>query len=569
MTDPSANASNLRHAGKVRAAHCCTLSRCLAVWLFGFLGFSCGCESAPRNYSAIRAYYNYDFTTAREAVRDDAYIQNEQVLLNNARLGVAALADGDNTEAEQALGRVFNWLSTAGLNEDRTTAAVWVHEGVRIWKGEPFEQALLYHYVATQYAVQDDWENARAAASNALFRLTDFGGDKSSEDLTRSAAEDDNFLDIEYTAVDTNFALGFVMQAIGSKLSGASGFDAQLNAAVAINEDLNALTDRIRSGFDTLLIVDYGKGPTKIAYGPDDALLRFDPQERHRGPITVNINGSHAAKLNPVCDIDRMAVDHRWNNLEDIRIAKSVIGDVLVVSGFAVAAHGGNRDSLETVLAGLGMMAAGALTKSGAKGDTRYFEFAPQSIYIVPLALGDVSDLELAIQGDVGSRVVLDNVRPGTAENPRTIYLRIHGADSPDPQWLTAITPYYTNDFNAPSAGALPYIGGGRDVSMPSRTLLQTYQAGGFPTEFTPGDLIDLYRVDEELFLGSGMDPANDIPRNSSYRHILETGRAIFTPQPYSMGYKRLMYQPHDPYEPRSERLRNIAARLRVRQDEP
>lgn len=540
----------------------------LAFWLCGFLVFSAGCESAPRNYSTIRAYYNYDFTTARESVRDDAYIQNEQVLLNNARLGVAALADGDNMEAEQALGRVFDWLSTAGLNEDRTVAAVWVHEGVRIWKGEPFEQALLYHYVATQYAVQGDWENARAAAGNTLFRLTDFGGDQSPEDLARKAANDDDYLDTGYTAVDTNFALGFLMQAIGSKLAGASGFDEQLDAAVAINCDIAAIAERIRGGFDTLLIVDYGKGPTKIAYGPDDALVRFDTQERHRGPLVIDIDGNRAATLNAVCDVDQMAVDHRWNNLEDVRRAKSAIGDVLLVSGFAVAAHGGNRDSLETVLAGIGVVAAGLLTKSGAKGDTRYLEFAPQSIYVAPLLLGSTRDVELAIEGDSGSRLVLDDVHPGTVDRPRTIYLRIHGTDSPDPRCLTADTPIYTNDHTGAPPGSVPYILGGRDVSTPSTAALQSYHASGVFTGFATADLIDLYRRDEELFIGSGMDPAGDVPRDSSYRHVLDGGRAIFTPQPYSMGYKRLMYQRHPQYEPQSELARNIAEDLRVREED-
>lgn len=117
-----------------------------------------GCQNAPRNYSAIHSYYDYNFTGAREALRKDAtQRRDEQVLLNNVRLGMAALADGDTTEAEQSLGKAFELLSTAGLNKDRTIAAVLDHEGVRIWKGEPFEQALTYHYVAALYAIMGDW----------------------------------------------------------------------------------------------------------------------------------------------------------------------------------------------------------------------------------------------------------------------------------------------------------------------------------------------------------------------------------------------------------------------------
>ena len=139
---------------------------CLAVWFSSFA--LSGCQSPPRNMSAVQAYYDYNFNGAREALRGDALLRNdEQTILNNTRLGMAALADGDLAEAEQALGHSFELLSTAGLNKDRTIAAVLDHEGVRIWKGEPFEQALTYHYVSTLYALMGDWENARAAAANS------------------------------------------------------------------------------------------------------------------------------------------------------------------------------------------------------------------------------------------------------------------------------------------------------------------------------------------------------------------------------------------------------------------
>jgi hypothetical protein len=52
--------------------------------------------------------------------------------------------------------------------------------------------------------------------------------------------------------------------------------------------------------------------------------------------------------------------------------------------------------------------------------------------------------------------------------------------------------------------------------------------------------------------------------RNPSFRHILEGGTGLFTPHPDSMGYKRLMYTPRDPYVPKSKLVRNAAERIRV-----
>ena len=517
-----------------------------------------GCQVNPaRNMQAIHAYYQYDFTTAREEVRGVAEeVVNEQVILNNLRLGLASLADGDTAEAERVLLRVFEWLSTAGLNEDRTTAAVLLHEGVRIWKGEPFEQAMAYYWIASLYATKGDWENVRAAATNALFRLTDFGQDRlqrnpSQADLARRAAEDPSFLDRGYTVVNTNFALGFLMQAIGADLSGAPGAAGLYDAAMRINPHLAPIIDTLRQGtYDTLLMIDYGKGPTKRSYGPDNALSRFEPQDRGDRMLRVRTSRSNE-RLPPVTDMNVMATDHRWNNLENVRQAKSAIGDVLVTGGFVTASIGANHDSTEAQLAGLAMILSGLLMKSGAEADTRYLEYTPAAVYLVPLTLGSADQIELQVEQDPGSKLILPDVRPGSAGNPRAIYLRLHGPDSPAPTWLTATTLRHGNDHAGVRPGDLPWILGGHDVSTPSRTVMQAYHDHGHLQHMTLADLQDVYRA-EELHLGSGMENRPGVRKNPSFRHVLEGGTGLFTPAPDSMGYKRLMYSPARPYTPRS-----------------
>ena len=171
-----------------------------------------GCGPSHNSFvSAGAPYYAYQYTAAREMLREPAETKvDENVILNNVRLGLAAMADGDAQEAERTLGRAFDYMSTAGLNKDRTTAAVVFHEGVKIFKGEPFEQALTYYWVSTLYATMGDWENSRAAAANSLFRLTEFIGDAKNG---RTPPPDGR----DYTVVDTNFALGFLMQALGQR----------------------------------------------------------------------------------------------------------------------------------------------------------------------------------------------------------------------------------------------------------------------------------------------------------------------------------------------------------------
>ncbi|MHC4948194.1 MAG: hypothetical protein ACYTG1_08020, partial [Planctomycetota bacterium] len=275
-----------------------------------------GCSSsgsAPaRRPEAVDAYYAYDFATARAAVRRGARRRDEQVLLNQARLGLAALADGDLDEAEVALEPAFDLLSTPGLNDDRNTIAVLTHERVRIWKGEPFEQALLYHYVAVLYACRGDWENVRAASVNALRRLEDFDADR----VAAGAP----------APVPAGYRPARLLLAIATELSGAGDAEPLFAAiAEADGPDAPPVTDAYRAGaFDTLLVVDYGKGPTKVAWGPDWSRTELLPQEQHHGPLLVTAPGAAPARSPAAGDVDELALDYRWDRLAGARQAKSV-----------------------------------------------------------------------------------------------------------------------------------------------------------------------------------------------------------------------------------------------------
>jgi hypothetical protein len=533
-------------------------------WALGALALVLGaCQGPPSNVDAVDAYYRYDFTSAREALRRGAYAQrDEQVLLNNLRLGMAALADGDLEEAERSLGTSFELLSTAGLNRDRTTAAVLTHEGVRIWKGEPFEQALAYHYVAVLYALLGQYDNVQAAAANSLFRLTDFGADQDAESIVREAARTPGHLERGYRAVDSDFALGFIMQGLGGRLSGLGGWEEKLDAAASMDERLNDLITTLKGGdFDTLLIVDYGQGPRKAAYGPDDALVHFVEIQDGAGELRVHSNDEELGRAVVVCDVNDMAADHRWNNLEDLRRAKSAIGHALMWGGTWVAGQGAYDDSAGSVLAGLGMIGAGLLTRAGARADTRYLELTPAAIFVLPLLLSHRRDLVVTVEGDAMAETRLIDVEPGTGARPRTHYVRLFGDCTPPPPWLAEDDILYSNDHTGVRPGDWPWILGGRDVSTPSRQVLEAYQAGGRLLDLSISDLEALYDA-EGILLGSGRERREGQPRNPSYRHILEGGTGLFTPHSPSMGFKRLMTSPHPPYEPKSHPVRTLKERL-------
>jgi len=499
-----------------------------------------GCSSPKADW--VAPYYRYDFPTAREVLREKAAVNNDEVLLNNLRLGLASMADGNRNESEAAMRRCFDLLSTAGLNKDRTTASVLLWEGVRIWKGEPFEQALAYYWTSVVYAVNGDWDNARAAAANSLFRLTDFGRNVTQDELVRRAAADEKALE-RYTAVDTNFALGFIMQAVGADRSGAGGAPEQFDAALRIDPSLAPIVTVLRGrAYDTLLLVDFGRGPRKIGTGPDGAIAEFQPVERVRAPLSVAVNGVQVGAFPIVCDVNRMSRDHRWNNLEDVRKAKSFIGSVLLYGGAIATGVGAYNDSTAAALAGVGAMILGAYLKATAAADTRYCEFAPSAIYVVPLRLDGPREVRLQV-GNAPGVFVLPRCTPGTLAAPRAVYVRLLGVGSPTPAWLTSLELLYPNDGTGVRPGDVPWILGGTDVGTPDARRLQLYQENGSMEGWTVPQLRAAW-TDAGAVIGAGMERRPDAPVGPSYRNALEGGTGVFTPVVDSIGYKRIMFTP-------------------------
>ena len=85
-------------------------------------------------------------------------------LLDRMKLGIVTLADGYPKAAEVTFQEVYEFLRTQGLNKDKTVQSVVLYEGIKTWKGEPFEQAMGLCYIGIQQAMQQQWGNARAAS---------------------------------------------------------------------------------------------------------------------------------------------------------------------------------------------------------------------------------------------------------------------------------------------------------------------------------------------------------------------------------------------------------------------
>ena len=561
------------------------------------------CAPYQRDESSVVLARAGDFGKARAATLNRATDDraDRAFMLDRMKVLTMAMADGVPEAARPVADELYAFLRTQGVNAQNTLPTVFFGEGAsRIYKGEPFEQALTLTQVAALDASLGDWGNARAAANNALFQVRDFSKslgassasttphtdnqattqDAAAERLRliqQASGNDAQSLERLATPQTSDFELGYALRAVAARQLGETAdADEALAQLVGVAPRLDTLANQIRAGaYNTVLLVDSGTGPQKIATGPDGALAAFRRTgPANDSPLQVTIaRDAHSTPPIPtvvpvLTDVDRLALDLRWNNLEDLRLAKSAIGNGLMLGGAVVAASNNKK---EGQLVGLGLILAGLLAKSTAAADTRHNELLPQRSYLALLTLTDASPIHLSIDGRSTSAPSASLTLTGLTAPPsgtvqfRYVRLPAEGAAT---HWANSGAILYTNDraattFPAPPTAtpslsdnlALPYILGGRCVRTPNEQVLSDYQRAGFLAGFTLNDLLDLYKEENIEIVGLSRDPQVG-------RHILEGGRFLYTPLTGTTGFARLYGQTHAPYQPKSARVRALAAQI-------
>ena len=274
-------------------------------------------------------------------------------------------------------------MDSVGVNNGgRTLGATLVDEKIRIWKGEPFERAMANFYLGLIYYMRQDYQNARAAFENALFKLRDYGDEKKPD---------------KYNAVESNFALGSLMlgkawQKLGREDMARASFD----RVVKLRPDLRDVADYQRNMESSLLlVVDFGYGPQK-ATAFDGSIVGFAPTPAQEGPIPrpqVAVDG-RAVNMNllgiPPVDLLALAQDRRWQDIDTIRAVKSALGTGMIAGGagygiYSASRRGGMRG--EDALISAGLIGAGLLLKATSQADVRQWEMLPRTVFVLPLRM--------------------------------------------------------------------------------------------------------------------------------------------------------------------------------------
>ena len=349
-----------------------------------------GCAATKEERQAKRAvddylYGNYD--RAASKLKPLADKTDENFVLNNARLGSTTLAEYDLDAAESAFLNAYEVINATGVNSGgRGAAAAIINEKLKVWKGEPFEKAMVNYYLGIVYYMRHDYENARAAFENSLFKLRDYGESKNKDD--------------EYRKVESDFALGYLMlgkaqQHLGDDQAARTSFD----RVVELRPKLRELADERRNAqSNVLLIVDFGFGPRRVTNEYDGAFVGFAPRPQDAGGIPlprVNVDGkpigSRSANYDlPPVDLLALAQEKRWRDIDTIRATKDIIGTGLIAGGgyeaYRATDHHNHHQGQDAAIAA-GLIAGGLLLKASSQADTRTWEMLPRTSFVIPLSL--------------------------------------------------------------------------------------------------------------------------------------------------------------------------------------
>ncbi len=340
----------------------------------------CASQSARPGEAGVAAFFHGDYRGAQQRLAPAAAQTDENFVLNNVRLGSAALADYDLDAAEGAFLRAYEVINSVGVNDGgRSLGAVLVSENLKVWKGEPYERAMANFYLGLVYYMRHDYANARAAFENSLFKLRDYG---ESPNAANSADQ--------YRQVESDFALGYLMLARSWQRLGEDDKALKyFNRVPELRNYLMPLGDpEVNRKSNLLLVVDFGFAPRKVT-NYDGAIVGFSPTPQQAGPVpppAVIVDGRPVdlkGRGRPPVDLVAVAQERRWQDIDTIRTIKTTVGTGLIAGG----AYGLTRHSHNDQAVGLGLIAAGLLLKAGSTADVRQWEMLPRTTFVLPLDL--------------------------------------------------------------------------------------------------------------------------------------------------------------------------------------
>ena len=247
--------------------------------------------------------------------------------------------------------------------ESKKTRQFWYEEGIKSFKGEPYERIMLFFYLGVTLLQEKEYGNAQASFGQAI--------------LQDAFAEEEQYR--------SDFAIAYFLQSFSQKYLGSQRLSSQnLAKFQELKEDF------LDEGFvfgNTILLIETGEAPRKLNVGKHDEYLGYQ-----RGADAVHSLNIHLGQENitifPLGDLYQQASNRGSRGIDAIAQKKAgfkdltkKVSDVSLRIGVDVARFGSNDDNLALafIVAGIGANILSTSTKT--KADTRHWSNLPNHIY--------------------------------------------------------------------------------------------------------------------------------------------------------------------------------------------
>jgi len=300
-------------------------------------------------------------------------------VLNLMRLGLDALQLGYLDEAERAFDGALNGIERVYANNEKATRArsLWVEEGSKDFKGEPYERVMAYYYRGLLYILREDYQNARASFKGGMLQ--------------------DAFAEEEQYRCDFALLLylsGWCSQQIKDDILSKAAFDEllKLRPDIKLPKPDNNL----------LLVLETGKSPRKLSDGVGHYQLKF---RRGRNFSEKNaryvIDDSSTGVAYPLEDIFWQATTRGGRQVDFIlkgkanfkkqtRLVGTALSDVATSTIIASTAFSSSSSQLQGIGAGIGLISVVSQIASAsarAEADVRYWNNLPDAVHVASCKL--------------------------------------------------------------------------------------------------------------------------------------------------------------------------------------
>jgi tetratricopeptide (TPR) repeat protein len=294
-------------------------------------------------------------------------------VLNYMRAGLAAMDRGDRASATASFDEALLRVEAVYANSERAARArsLWYEEGMKNFKGEPYERAMVFYYRGLLYLMEADYENARACFKSGVLQ--------------------DAFAEESQNRCD--FALLIFLEGWASQLNGD---DVLADSAYKVVEELRPGFVRPAADHNFLAIAETGKAPRKLSDGIGHYELKLFRGKGFCDAVAKLTVDSRQMPMCPIEDIAWQAMTRGGRPVDHILKGQAVFKQTHARIGSAVAGIGSSAvvaaplfdaaSDVQGIGAALGLIGVAQMfisQRANVRADTRCWDNLPDTVHVI------------------------------------------------------------------------------------------------------------------------------------------------------------------------------------------